>query len=183
MKTFSGSFTQGGQVELHKLRMLKQVFGTTLKVSLCVGIIALVGLCVAAAPYEAYWNLLCYYKALLRNSLSFLPKGFFDSSWLFWKPGKIYEVSDYQLEHNVQFVASALYMQSILIQKAIWSLGVWVISFVLLSSFWIARGKSKHAKQILNGTTLVSDKTMIRLIQKNKESSDLHIGGVPLITN
>jgi len=181
MKTFPGAFTQGGQTELHKFRMLKQVFGTTFKVSLCVAVVSLVVLCALAEPWEAYWNLLVFYKALLRNHLSFLPKGFFDSSWLYWQPGKIFEVSDYQLEHNVKYSASALYVQSVVIKKLFWSFLIWVASFVGLSSFWIFRGSQKHQKKILSGTTLANTKAMVKLIQKKKEASHLHIAGVPLI--
>jgi len=181
MKTFPRFFTQGGQTELHKFRMLKQVFGTTFKVSLCVAVISLVVLCALAEPWEAYWNLLMFYKAVLRNSLSFLPKGFFDSSWFYWQPGKIFEVSDYQLEHNAKYSASALHVQAIVIQKLFWSLAIWVMSFVAVSSFWVIRGSQKHKKKVLNGTTLVSEKTIMRLIKKQKEASDLCVAGIPLI--
>lgn len=181
MKTFTSSFTQGGQTELHKFRMLKQVFGTTFKISLGVAVISLVGLCALAEPWEAYWNLLVFYKALLRNSLSFLPKGFFDSSWFYWQPGKMFELTDYQLQHNVKLSASALYVQSVVMQKLFWSFLIWVLSFVGLSSFWIFRGSQKHQKKILSGTTLVNTKAMVKLIKKKKEASDLHIAGVPLL--
>jgi type IV conjugative transfer system coupling protein TraD len=179
-KPFAGSFTQGGQIELHKLRMLKQVVSTTFKVSLGIAVISFVGLCALAAPWEAYWNLLCYYKALFRNSLSFLPQGFFDSSWFYWQPGQAFEISDYQLEHNVSYYTSALYVQSIVIKKLFWSLCIWVISLIGLSSFWMVRGSKKHTKQILKGTTLVNHKTMMRLI-KRKERSDIWLGQTPLI--
>jgi len=181
MKTFPGAFTQGGQTELHKFRMLKQVFGTTFKVSLCVAIISLVGLCALVEPWEAYWNLICYYKALLRNHLSFLPKGFFDSSWFYWQPGKIFEVSDYQLEHNVKYSVSALYMQSVVIKKLFWSFLIWITSFVGLSSFWIFRGSQKHQRKILSGTTLLNHKAIIKLIKKKKEASHLCLAGLPLL--
>jgi type IV conjugative transfer system coupling protein TraD len=181
MKTYSSSFTQGGQTELHKFRMLKQVSGTTFKVSLCVAIIALVALCYVAQPYQAYWNLLCYYKALVRNSLDFLPKGFFDSSWYYLTPGKLIEVSDYQLQHSAWYSTSMLYMQSVFIKQLKWGLFVWLLSFIGISGFWIFKGSQKHKKKILTGTTLVDSKTMVKLIRKKKEVSDLHVGGVPLI--
>jgi len=161
--------------------MLKQVFGTTFKVSLCVAVISLVVLCALAEPWEAYWNLLVFYKALLRNNLSFLPKGFFDSSWFYWQPGKIFELTDYQLEHNAKYSASALYVQAVVMQKLFWSFLIWVMSFIGLSSFWIFRGSQKHQKKILSGTTLANTKAMVKLIKKKKEASHLHIAGVPLI--
>jgi hypothetical protein len=44
MSTFSGSFTQGGQTQLHKLRMIKQVMGATLKVCLGLAVLSFLGL-------------------------------------------------------------------------------------------------------------------------------------------
>src|SRR4051812_20120629 len=39
MKLFTNTFTQGGQTQLHRLHMLRQVIGTTLSISVGVGLV------------------------------------------------------------------------------------------------------------------------------------------------
>jgi hypothetical protein len=63
MTTFSGSFTQGGQTQLHKLRMIKQVISATFKASLWIFLSCFALLIYLDHPWQDFWLLGAYAKA------------------------------------------------------------------------------------------------------------------------
>lgn len=80
MSTMSDTFTQGGQTQLHKFRMINQVFGTTLKISLFVGICFFILFLWYSDGLGKIGFLITYYKAVVRDMMTFLPQGFYDTS-------------------------------------------------------------------------------------------------------
>ena len=63
MSNSSGSFTQGGQTHLHKLRMLQQVIGATLKVGLWIALAVFIGLLYYDHYWQEFWLIGVYAKA------------------------------------------------------------------------------------------------------------------------
>jgi type IV conjugative transfer system coupling protein TraD len=177
----SESFTHGGQTQLHKFHMIRQVLGATFKVSLVIGVLMLTILIYRGCVWQQFYALFLYYAACLRESFSFLPYGFLDRvdfpfvdgfrnvrcAWL---------VRDPSIDHFV------IRLQGALLEKVFYALLGMMVSFVGLSWFWIARGYSRQKKKILQGTLLVKPSELKRLIKK-KDRSDLILGGVPLLKN
>lgn len=73
MPTFSDKFTTGGQTQLYKLRMLNQVLGATLKVSLGIALLVFVLLIYLEHHWQDFWLVMIYWKAWF---LTNCPQGF-----------------------------------------------------------------------------------------------------------
>lgn len=177
----SESFTQGGQTQLHKFHMIRQVLGATFKTSLVIGILMLSILIYQGHAWQQFYALFLYYVACLRESFSFLPYGFLDRVDFPFADGYrnvrcAWLARDPSIDHFVIRVQGALF------EKVFYaSLGM-MVSFAGLSWFWIGRGYSRQKKKILQGTILVKPSELKRLIKK-KDRSDLILGGVPLLKN
>ena len=79
MSRFSDVFTQGGQTQLHKLHMIRQVIGSTLKGGLVIFVITFGFLIWMYHCWQDFWLLLCCFKAWIRvDYLTILPQGLFD---------------------------------------------------------------------------------------------------------
>lgn len=74
MTTFSDTFTQGGQTQLHKFRMISQVFGTTFKISTIVAVLGFMALILQEHQWQEFAFLICHYKAIVRNLLEPIRK-------------------------------------------------------------------------------------------------------------
>lgn len=61
------------------------------------------------------------------------------------------------------------------------SLGLGGLSFLALMLFWLKRGGSHKKTQHQRGSTFMSSAQLKRLIQKNKQASDLTVEGFPLL--
>lgn len=70
MTNFNNHFTQGGQTQLHKLRMLSQVVGATFKVSLGVVILAFAFLVYLDHRWKDFWLVAVYGKAWFMTNCS-----------------------------------------------------------------------------------------------------------------
>jgi hypothetical protein len=155
MESITQNFTQGGQTQLHNFRMIKQVVGATLKVSLWIFVIVWLGLLFKNHVWQDFWFLFCYGKALLRiEHFSYLPSGFFDSSWLVNYDGSQIDVSDYWMLHqpHLQLVARSICLS--IIKKLLQSLFISIIGSILISWFWVFHGKKKNQVKIISGFKL-----------------------------
>ena len=101
MSSIFENFTQGGQTEIHKIRMIRQVIGTTVLVSI---IIATTGLVTSIFwhGWQPIYYLGAYHKAQYRNQMGFLPKGFYDASWVKLN-NKWTKISDQELSNNWKY--------------------------------------------------------------------------------
>ena len=63
MITLSDRFTQGGQTQLHKFRMIKQVMWATLKVSIGIFLLSFALLVYLEHPWQDFWLVGVYAKA------------------------------------------------------------------------------------------------------------------------
>lgn len=183
MSLFSDSFTQGGQTQLHQFRMIKQVVGATLKGSFWIFLIVFALLLFKDHIWEDFWLLLCYGKAVLRiEHMSFLPSGFFDSSFVCFQGGVVETLTDRYIISNDKiqiFVHAVLFS---MLKKCCQSLFITFMAMIGICFFWHNRGKQKQSTKILSGFELVDSKKLSKLVKKQGASA-YKIGDVPLPKN
>ena len=179
MTPFSDSFTQGGQTQLHKLRMIKQVVGATLKGCLGLVLIAFAGLLYKDHTWQEFWHVLCYAKASLRVAMSFLPSDAFDTSWIFFSDGQGAYVSDFVLVHDSDYSQPVFTILFSLLKKFCQSPMIAFIGGIGVSWFWVRMGKKRQEKTILSGFELTDPKTLKKRIKKSGAGA-YTIGGIPL---
>lgn len=178
----SGSFTQGGQTQLHKLHMIRQVLWATFKTSLVIGILWFCFLIYKNFGWKEFYALTLYYGACLREDLSFLPYGFLDRVGFPFQDGQFHVVSCSWLVRDPSIRHFMISFQGMLLEKLFYAFLMMLLSFSSLSWFWMTRGKHRQQKKILQGTTIVKPHDLKKLI-KRKDRSDLSLGGVPLLKN
>ena len=181
MRSFSDTFTQGGQTQLHKFRMINQVFGTTLKVSLIISFLCFILLVTYDHSWEKFIFLFSFHKAQLRDSMNYLPKEFFDTSWILHGDGNYYEISDHIIAHKKEYVLSSIMICDLLFKKLFQTFLCFIGSMILLFLFWGYSGKALKIKEIISGGKIVPVEKLKRLITKFKQESDLSLAGLPLI--
>ncbi len=178
----SGNFTQGGQTQLHKFHMIRQVLWATFKTSLFIGILWFCFLIYKNFGWKEFYALTLYYGACIREHFSFLPYGFLDRVDFPFQDGQFHNVSCSWLVRDSAISHFVSYFQGMLLEKLFYAFLVMVLSFSSLSWFWMARGRYRQQKKILQGTTVVKPRALQKLI-KRKDRSDLSLGGVPLLKN
>ncbi|MBW8308049.1 MAG: type IV conjugative transfer system coupling protein TraD [Candidatus Paracaedibacteraceae bacterium] len=183
MKNFSDTFTQGGQTQLHKFRMINQVFGTTLKVSSIIAFLCFVFLLIYDGSWEKFGFLFTFYKAQIRDSMSYLPKEFFDTSWILQGDGKYYEISDHIIAHKQEYILSSILIHGLLFRKLFQTFLCFLGSMILLFLFWGYSGKALKIKEIISGGRIVHINKLTNLIKKSTQASDLTLAGLPLVKN
>lgn len=181
MRSFSDTFTQGGQTQLHKFRMINQVFGTTLKVSLIISFLCFILLVTYDHSFERFIFLVTFYKAQIRDTMSYLPKDFFDTSWIIHGDGNYYEISDHIIAHKKEYVFSSIMICDLLFKKLFQTFLCFIGSMILLFLYWGHSGLFLKAKSIISGGDLVSIQNLISLIKKSDKASDIELSGLPLI--
>ncbi|MBL4679328.1 MAG: type IV secretion system DNA-binding domain-containing protein [Pseudomonadales bacterium] len=186
----SGYYTQGGQTHLHRLRMLNQVLGATIKGSF------VVALCYIAMrvyfDWQPYWNLACFWKLKLHIFMH-LPEGYFNTCNLITSYDDGYGSPVYTVMNHQQMLNNPVYLSHV--DKVIgmaWSrlfesIGIFTLSVISISLVWSRVGRQKKKTKIVKGTRLVTPKDLSKQIKKAKQASDLQLGGsrtsasVPLI--
>lgn len=175
MTTFSDPFTQGGQTQLHKFHMIRQVLLATIKIAFWMTFVAFFLLIFKDHKNEEIWFFLCYIKAVIRSMMHALPDGFFDTG--FDLQGHI--ISDAALCNKPVFFVPAKMIGLSLLKKLIQSIFIFLSLSFLISIFWIVSGKKKRATKILSGYTLSSPKELQLLVEK-KGASRYKIANIPL---
>ena len=180
MSTFSDTFTQGGQTQIHKFHMIRQVIGTTAKFGLFIFVLTFVLFMYIKHSWQDFWFLLCYFKAFARlEYLSFCPKGFLDESWIVYVNGQVHTVSDYSLMHNEAYINLKNFISLSVFRYLVYSLLISSVSLAVVSWFWIKMGRKKQATKILSGFECVSPRILKKLVYKNG-SSPYTIASVPI---
>ncbi len=181
------TLTQGGQVHLHQLHMLKQIVVAGLVAALCVGGAYFGWKCYyipsssRQMAYEVYWakfmvatNPSANHKQLIQVYTP--PQG---------QPYQRYSLNvlkDPLLQKTTQRVERYL---ELIGYKSLW-IGLW--SFLAVMAFWfvfgLAYGRTHHER----GTTLVPWRHLKRLMRRNREASSFKLslkpwGKCPLMKN
>lgn len=179
MTHISDTFTQGGQTQLHKLRMLTQVFGSTTRVSVLLTVVFLTIILLWNENWQYPAFLCSYYKAIFRDHMNFLPVGFFDSSWLPHDDGKWFEINDHIIAHHPSYVKAASASLAIVAKLFVSCLTFFVGTFTAFCGFWMWQGKKKEESQLLKGVSIQPPEFVKKLIKKSG-ASDIKIADIPM---
>lgn len=183
MTKFSDTFTQGGQTQLHKLHMIRQVVGSTLKGGLILFVLIFGMFVWFNHCWQDFWLLLCYAKAWMRvEYLSLLPSDFLDESWLVDAQGVVHTIADFHLYHSDFYQNLAKGISFSLLKKFVYSVFLSVIGFFALSWFWVRMGKEKQKTKILNGFECVEPKILRKKVLKFG-ASPYSIANIPIPKN
>lgn len=176
------AFTQGGQVTLHNLRMLRQVLGVTLGTTL---IISCLFFGVKSwIDTTAYQKQVAIAYAMAKLKVSFPIGDPLKHTQNFPLPnGTVKQARAIDVIQSPGVVHQVTIVQQMLWNSFIQMLGVMIGTLLFFVGFWIWRGKSRKAKEILSGTHIVSPNQLKSLIRKNREASPFNLAGVPLIKN
>lgn len=145
MTTFSDSFTQGGQTQLHKLRMLSQVMGATFKASLWVAILAFALLVYFEHSGREFWLVAAYVKAYFMSHCPDFIANLSPTSILYAHDGRPHSFPNTTIAHSGYVIAQANYLLFSCIKKLLQGFLLGITCSGLLSWFW-----QKGARQTTN---------------------------------
>jgi type IV conjugative transfer system coupling protein TraD len=176
----SFSFTQGGQTQIHKLRMLKQVMGTTFHISFIVAIITFL----AVYFYNHHWSHILMYPFWALAEFMESLRGIFKhmKGFTFWVN---YDTSLITRCGSEEFLRSPYSKQfiSLLNQNLITALLMSFLSMILtffISIFYFTRkGKTLKKTQHLNGLEVKDLKGYKKTLKANKVKTSLMIDEIP----
>lgn len=178
--SFLDAFTRGGQTGLHKINMNTHVLLKTLKIAMLCFLICF-AVFLFQKKLENYCFLVAHYKATWRMSMEFLPKGVFDTSWIY-SANQWVEYSDRVLAHDPRSLRWVQQVWAHIIRSALWSGFVFILIFILISFIWIWRDKKNQKPKVLKGYECLSNKALKRLVYK-KGASSFKIADLPLPRN
>lgn len=168
-------YTRGGQISFHNLRMWDQITKTLSMICLFLWVVLTGVISWAAIPTEKLQQAIAYYYALFLEQIGF--KHTFSLAF----HGKEYQQTVKTLLHYPYYAVNAKTVMGLLGKSA---LGAFAISFVLgivLSIYFIKRGKKQSESQFVRGSKIESPAAIKTLIGKQKKNSDITIDGFPLI--
>lgn len=170
------NLTQGGQVTLHNLRMFRQVFSVTVLITLVSGIVFWgVKTWYDFTPYHRY-VIGSAWLAELKLSISGDKNR--ETQKFRFANGRKEDVLCLNIKNNKSIQLWVKEFEKLAWNNMFVSFLFMGGLFILICGFWIWRGKAKQAKKILSGLTIVSPKTLKKMLKKDK--SQFEIGGVPL---
>lgn len=184
MSIQSLSFTQGGQTQLHKLRMIKQVIGSTFKISLGVGVLT----------WCFYYYFFCDFFLDILNlpavgyawAIESLPsspkviKSFFRKFGFFYDQGRFIKINTSTILHHSYCVQKVSFLIEILIEGVIFSIISIVLILIASISFFLYKGRKLKETKVLGGVTLVSLKQYIKAFKKQNLTKGIEMDGIPL---
>lgn len=182
MTEFSGNFTQGGQTQLHKLRMIKQIVGATLWVSLWIFLISFIVLVSLEHLSCDFLFLGAYAKAWLLNMCPAFLADLSPSTVILNRDGSQHIVTNHFLvtDGHVGFMVNTLVFS--FLKKGFQALLISLVGSVLVSWFWGNVGKKKQETKILSGFELVDSKILRKRVIK-LGASPYDIADVPIPKN
>lgn len=168
-------FTRGGQIAFHNLRMLFQIN----KALFAVHCVSWVVICAALVwyfiPKEIFIQVADYEAATV---LKLVGK---EHVFNIPHPGGVLKQSVHALTTHPYYPKIAAMCLNKLIQCAWMALGVSLAMAVLLSWYFVKKGKFQSKNQFIRGSILADSNMVKRQIIKNKMHSEITIDGFPLI--
>ncbi|MEI6882424.1 MAG: type IV secretion system DNA-binding domain-containing protein [Bacteroidota bacterium] len=182
MTEFSGNLTQGGQTQLHKLRMIKQIVGATLWVSLWIFLISFIVLVSLEHLSCDFLFLGAYAKAWLLNMCPAFLADLSPSTVILNRDGSQHIVTNHFLvtDGHVGFMVNTLVFS--FLKKGFQALLISLFGSVLVSWFWANVGKKKQETKILSGFELVDSKILRKRVLKSG-ASPYDIADAPIPKN
>lgn len=183
--SFTKNLTQGGQVTLHNLHMIRQVLGVTLLATLIVGILVFATKSwYDYTPFERS-SAISYYWADIKTNFPLIrdeQKRAMTQLYTFRDGRKepVYSISIVNHPWHRWLIQD---INKQLTKNAWLSLWVMVAFFLLVCGGWAWRGKAKRAKEILSGAEIVSPIVLQKLLKRQKIASTFKLGNVSLRLN
>ena len=180
--SFFNLFTQGGQTQLHQLRMIKQVVWATLLVSLILG--AGVGAWRAwtKLPYGVLSWVHGAYLAEFKLSWPYVKQDQMTQTF-FYPNGHKKEVPSLDILRHPNAARAKRVFFSALNEGILWGMWTALLSFFSCSLLWIWRGRKNKEKKLLSGVHVVSTSSLKKLMRPHGRKGVLRIVGIPLAAN
>lgn len=170
-------FTRGGQIAFHNLRMFFQINKALFNVHCIIWLIVCLALVWYWIPIEWFSHISAYYAAHVFKSMH--KEHVFTLSYA----GGSFKQSVVALTTNPYYPKIIILCYAKLL-RCVWiSLFVALVFAVLLSIYFIRKGKFQAQNQYVRGSQLVPSHVLKRQIKNNKADSDIQIDGFPLIKN
>jgi len=187
---FFKTMTQGGQVHIHQLHMLKQVIVTGLMVAFVIGFSWLGWKSYQLPSYG--WQVLSQ-TSWARFMLATTPPEQHATLYQEYVPltplkgtsslrgGKPYRRSCLNILKDPFLQKTTQHMEAQLKQAVYTSLWVGLAGFLAVMALWFFMGRHQKKTEHQRGTTLVPWKKLAHLIVKENQASDLVLGELPLL--
>ena len=168
-------FTRGGQIAFHNLRMLFQINKALFTVHCISWVVICAALIWYFIPKEIFIQVADYEAATVLKLVG--KEHVFNIPY----PGGILKQSVHALTTHSYYPKIAAMCLNKLIQCAWMAFGVSLAMAILLSWYFVKKGKFQSKNQFIRGSILADSSLVKRKIIKNKMPSDITIDGFPLI--
>ena len=170
-------FTRGGQIAFHNLRMLFQINKALFTVHCISWVVICAALIWYFIPQEIFIQVADYEAATVLKLVG--KEHVFHIPY----PGGVLKQSVHALTTHSYYPKIAAMCLNKLIKCAWMALGVSLAMAVLLSWYFVKKGKFQSKNQFIRGSILADPSMVKRQIIKNKMHSEITIDGFPLIKN
>jgi len=174
-------FTRGGQITFHNIRMLLQVNKTVWNIYLPSLLILVAFSIYVITPNEILQNAWYWCLAQINPTLELLD--FKLANFKVFYHGKTYSISPKNYLSYEQFVKNAEaiihYLKSGAVIGFVLSLGV----FYALVKWLMAQGEKQTANQFIRGAKLDTSQNVAKMINKQKDASDIIIDDLPMVAD
>jgi type IV conjugative transfer system coupling protein TraD len=168
-------FTRGGQIAFHNLRMLFQIkkglFNVTL-ISWLVAFVVSVGFFINQDMISQFffYHVATFYQLVGKEHVFSIPYS-----------GGVLKQSVHALTSHPYYLMMSQHCVRIFIRCAWWSLGASMVMAVLLSWYFVRKGKFQTENHFVRGSQLADSHIVRRDIIRQGLHSDITIDGFPLI--
>jgi len=176
-------FTRGGQINLHNLRMIRQVFTTGIAISVLLGVVYFVGKASTGIPKPLWYQAWQYHKADLFLSLSPPSKHATVKQVYTDLHGRQYERLSNTIIHDPKVIKCERWVAQQLTLYGWQGIYVSAACFFLLLCFWVGKGYSNRQSKQERGSLFLSKTALRRRIIRRRCASDLQVDNLPLIKN
>ena len=178
--SFSTKFVRGGQLNIHNLRMIKQVVTFSFVISLFISAVTLGTMAFRSLPSYVLHQYYASYKAeFLVVTKHKSTRHTVTVSWpeeYQTRTIRAIEIVNNPYTQNMRSLVTETIQNNI-----IFSLYMGLCSMILILLFWGFKGHKSHSKKTLRGQVIVSPRKLASLIKKAKKASPYKIETVPLI--
>ena len=172
------NFTQGGQVTLHNLRMIRQVLSVTLGTTLIISLLFFgFKTWQDHTPYQRQITL-TYLVAQLKTGIPFGDISKRTQTFVY-QDGRRQKVRSVDIINDPWMNIEIDHISNMILSNAFKTLWLFLISTLVFIGFWMWRGKKKEESKLLKGVSIQSPKVVKKIITK-KGAADINLAGIPM---
>jgi len=169
------SFTRGGQITFHNLRMLLQINKTVGKIFCWVFVVLLFPMIYFITPRDVILETIAYWYARFLNFMGF------NKILLVPYQGQKYPVSTDQIVQLNYFHHISTTFNHYLILSGVLSLIISSIILYFVVRWLTKKGNSQAGVKFMRGIQFASLSSFIKALKRNDLASDIHIDKLPLL--